>query len=176
LKTPVYSHLNSFSQITVFGGENLQIAFSAAGNQPITIQAAGYPFGEPGRMAYLDADDQFKVVEATNAEKGPFMPLAQGMLPENQSLEITLLSNDQAQCTIALDDWAAQASTQLSPTAGWGFPENSIEFRLTNDRYENESYANIFISLASTSTGRGYESVGHAAGTYRNRIRILPTE
>jgi hypothetical protein len=30
----------------------------------------------------------------------------------------------------------------------------------------------IWLTLAGTSVGRGFDSVGHAAGTYRNRVRI----
>jgi hypothetical protein len=32
--------------------------------------------------------------------------------------------------------------------------------------------ATLFITLASTSVGRGFDSVGHTSGTYRNRMRI----
>jgi hypothetical protein len=34
------------------------------------------------------------------------------------------------------------------------------------------SPATLFITLASTSVGRGFDSVGHTPGTYRNRMRI----
>ena len=88
------------------------------------------------------------------------------------SLEITLCDEDRAIGRLTLLDWSAQASTQLSPTAGWGVPENAIEFSLNGD--EPTSPASLFITLAATSVGRGWDSVGHAAGTYRNRITIEP--
>ena len=85
----------------------------------------------------------------------------------------TLYDNDTPQCLITLEDWAAQASTQLSPTAGWGFTENAISFQLLLPSEPNElSTGFIYISLANTSTGRGFDSVGHTAGLYRNRIRV----
>jgi hypothetical protein len=30
----------------------------------------------------------------------------------------------------------------------------------------------FFVTLAGTSVGRGWDSVGHAPGTYRNRMKI----
>ena len=30
----------------------------------------------------------------------------------------------------------------------------------------------VFITLAAASVGSGFDSVGHTAGTYRNRMRI----
>jgi hypothetical protein len=34
------------------------------------------------------------------------------------------------------------------------------------------SPASVFITLAGTSVGRGWDCVGHRAGTYRNRVRL----
>jgi hypothetical protein len=47
-------------------------------------------------------------------------------------------------------------------------PMNAIEFSLSGDA--QNSAASVFISLASTSVGRGYDTVGHLGGTYRNRM------
>ncbi|MGP0064920.1 MAG: hypothetical protein ACLQGP_15140 [Isosphaeraceae bacterium] len=73
---------------------------------------------------------------------------------------------------LSLADFAAQADTTLSPTAGWGVPVNAIEFSLADD--QPSSLASIFVTLAGTSVGRGWDCVGHRAGTYRNRIRLEP--
>ena len=70
---------------------------------------------------------------------------------------------------VVLADWSAQADTTLSPTAGWGVPVNAIEFSLAGDA--PSSPASIFVTLAATSVGRGWDCVGHRPGTYRNRIR-----
>jgi hypothetical protein len=77
---------------------------------------------------------------------------------------------DRAILRITLHDWSAQASTQLSPTAGWRVPVNAIEFSLSGESLA--SPASIFVTLAATSVGRGWDSVAHTAGTYRNCVTI----
>src|SRR3954463_11588087 len=107
-----------------------------------------YPFGRPARFAYVDEARRFRVVEASSGEKGPFHILAEGRLERSDPLEITLCDEGRAIGRLTLLDWSAQASTQLSPTAGWGFPENPIEFTLSGD--EPPSPASLFITLAAT--------------------------
>lgn len=51
--------------------------------------------------------------------------------------------------------WAAQASLEESPTAGWGVSQGAIE----------RVGSLIIWSLASTSIGRGYQTVRTGAGT-----------
>lgn len=99
-------------------------------------------------------------------------PLAAGPLKRDEALAITVHDGDRPACRVTFEDWAAQVSTALSPTAGWGLPQNAIEFSLRNLGSVNE--VAIYVTLASTSVGRGWDSVGHAAGTYRNRMRIEP--
>lgn len=122
------------------------------------------------RSAFIDADRIFHVVEAQSGEKGPFHELARGVLPPGMPLHITFYDGEKAECSIVLDDWGDQSDTSLSPTAGWGLPTNAIEFNLLGDL--PESSAGIWLTLAATSIGRGWDSVGHSAGTYRNRMRI----
>jgi len=131
-----------------------------------------YPFGRPLRFAFLDASGRFRVVEATSGEKGPFRELASGPLRRGEPLTIELCDEDRPVTRIVLDDWSAQADVQPSPTAGWGAPANAIEFSLSGD--EPTSAATIYVSLASTSVGRGWDCLGHRAGTYRNRVRVEP--
>lgn len=71
-------------------------------------------------------------------------------------------------CRLIFKDWSAQLSTGPSPTAGWGLPQNSIQF------FARDSESVVVLTLAETGPGRGYDSVGHAAGTYRNRVRVEP--
>jgi hypothetical protein len=87
-------------------------------------------------------------------------------------LGITLFDGDRPAARIALLDWSAQLGTQLSPTAGWGLPVNAIEFVREGDA--PGSLAVFYVTLAGTSVGRGWDSVGHREGLYRNRIRIEP--
>ena len=71
------------------------------------------------------------MVQATSGEKGLFHPLASGRLDRGQPLTITILDRDQPVASLTLLDWSSQASTELSPTAGWGLPQNAIEFSLS---------------------------------------------
>jgi hypothetical protein len=88
---------------------------------------------------------------------------------------VMILSNKSDQIArIELLDWAKQTSTALSPTAGWRVPVNAIEFSRDSD--DGGSVASFFVSLAGTSVGRGWDSVGHAAGTYRSRIKAAWVE
>ncbi len=172
LDRPVYSHLNSYAYMTAVGRGPLSLEFSPCPGSRITAEPFGYPIGRPARFAYLDAQGTFRVVEATSGEKGPFRELASGPLSRSDPLAITLVDGDKPAVRVVLDDWAAQASTALSPTAGWGVAANAIEFSRNGE--SAGSPISIYVTLASTSVGRGFDSVGHAAGTYRNRMRIEP--
>ncbi|MBN2577947.1 MAG: hypothetical protein JXB10_03070 [Pirellulales bacterium] len=172
LPQPVYSHLNTFAELRLRGDGELALSFSPC-PQPIALRPFDYPFGRPIRLAYLDARNAFRVVEAQSGEKGPFKTLAEGVLKDDEPLRMTIFVAGKPQFHVTLRDWAKQASRQLSPTAGWGLPENSIEFCLDGD---DVGEGMVFITLAATSVGRGYDSVGHVAGTYRNRMIVEPAE
>jgi hypothetical protein len=170
LPAAVYSHLNTYCEITVAGHRRLSIGFSPVSGDRFEALSAGYPVGEPARLAYLDGGGGFHVVEAASAEKGPFTTLASGRMSRGEPLWITLYDDDRPAVVIVLEDWSAQASTGLSPTAGWGLPMNAIEFGRSDAR--PTAPVSLFITLAGTSVGRGWGSVGHGAGVYRNRMRI----
>jgi hypothetical protein len=170
LDADVYSHLNRYCELGVYGHQSLSVSFSPCPDARIEVTYSEYPVGRPQRCAYLDAGGTFHVVEASSGEKGPFKPLASGSLARGEPLAITLYDAGAPLCRITLEDWSAQVSTAPSPTAGWGLPVNAIEF----SRYGEapSSPAAITTTLAGTSVGRGWDSVGHAAGTYRNRVRV----
>jgi hypothetical protein len=169
LDTPVYSHLNTFSAITIRGHRKLALSFSPCNEAHIDVLPADYPVGRPARFAYLDSG-LFRVVEASSGEKGPFRTLGCGPIDTSRWLLVTLWDEDQQVGSIRFDDWTSQASTDLSPTAGWGVPVNAIEFsRMGNGL---DSPVQIWLTLAGTSVGRGWHSVGHAAGTYVNQMSV----
>jgi hypothetical protein len=172
LDRPVYSHLNAFCDVEVRGHHRLALEFSPCPGILVDVRHPDldYPSGRPSRFAFVSADRTFRVVEATSAEKGPFRTLARGRLEPDQALAITFHDDGRAVARLSLDDFAAQADTTLSPTAGWGVPVNAIEFSLSDPTFA--SPASIFITLAGTSVGRGWDCVGHTTGTYRNRIRL----
>jgi hypothetical protein len=170
LDQAVYSHLNSFCDVEIRGHRRLSLEFSPCPGVAIDVQPFDYPIGRPARFAFLDRTGTFRVVEASSGEKGPFRPLASGRLGRDEPLAITLLDQGRPEGRITLADWAQQAGTALSPTAGWGVPVNAIEFSISGDA--PAAPASIFVTLAGTSVGRGWDCVGHSAGTYRNRIRF----
>jgi len=172
IATDTYTHLNSYSVLRVEGHQSLALGFSPCPDARIDVLPADYPTGRPARFAYLSAEAEFKVVEATSGEKGPFHALATGPLRRGEPLSIFFYDNGQLLATITLEDWTQQLSTELSPTAGWGVPQNAIEFQRSGN--SQEASIAIHITLAATSVGRGYETVGHRVGTYRNRLTFHP--
>lgn len=170
LDQPVYSHLNSLTEVTLRGHGELTLTFSPCDDITIPVYPSDYPVGRPIRFAFLGADGIFRVVEATSAEKGPFKTLAEGALARDEPLTIGVRVDGRRAATITFLDFASQASTELSPTAGWGVPQNAIEMRKMGS--VSSSPVRLWLTLAGTSVGRGFDSVGHAAGTYRNRVRI----
>lgn len=170
LEGNIYSHLNTFCRVTIRGcPQPCFLTFSPCPSQRVQVTVGDYPFGRPRRSAYLDAADTFHVVEAWSAEKGPFRDLASGPLLRHEPLAIELRDNDHELLRLTWDDFAAQADVSPSPTAGWGLSCNSVVFTLDPGTL---STMVIFVSLSSTSMGRGFDTVGHAAGTYRNRMRV----
>jgi hypothetical protein len=165
-----YSHLNSFTVLEVVGHEQLSLIFSPCPETNIDVLPADYPTGRPARFAYLDGTGKFLVVEASSGEKGPFHPLESGPLTPGDEFSISLFDRETFVATVTLDDWPTQASTAISPTAGWGVPVNAIEFQRHGDK--ESSPVTIWITLASTGVGRGWEVVGHQEGTYRNQIKV----
>jgi hypothetical protein len=170
LDEPVYSHLNSFAEVDIEGHGEVSLTFSPCGPEAIMVPMGDYPVGRPIRFAYLGADGIFRVVEASSAEKGPFTVLAEGPLGRDEPLVIGIRVDGRRAARLTFLDFARQASTELSPTAGWGVPQNAIEMRRMGE--SSLSPVRLWLTLAGTSVGRGFDSVGHAAGTYRNRVRI----
>ncbi|HEY3256642.1 MAG TPA: hypothetical protein VGJ91_21945, partial [Polyangiaceae bacterium] len=158
----------------ITGHRRLGLRFSPCPQLVVEVVHAEYPFGAPARFAYLDAHGMFRVVQATDAEKGPFSTLVEGPLSRGQPLAVELVelgdTPPRALATIVLRDWSLQLSTELSPTAGWGVPQNALEFGRTSSEPASAVYVNL--TLAGTSVGRGWDSVGHRAGVYTNRLQI----
>ena len=170
LSTPVYSHLNTYCQATITGHRRLSLSFSPCPGTSVEVKPSDYPTGRPVRFAYVDTQGTFRVVEARSGEKGPFRTLAQGAVSGTDPLEIVVHDEGVPQFAIVLADWLKQADTTLSATAGWGVSCNSIEFSLVGDSPSDMTM--LWISLSATSVGRGWNSVGHCAGTYRNRCLV----
>jgi hypothetical protein len=174
LASPIFSHLNTFTELTISGHRKLAVGFSPCPEKRIEFRPFSIRGDAPSRAAYLDKDGTFRVVQARQAEKGPFATLAEGRMRRADALTMTFYDQDRAAFEVRLEDWASQAGVQASPTAGYGLPVNALEFSL--DGTTERSSAGMWITLAATSVGRGWDSVGHAAGTYRNRVRVRVIE
>jgi hypothetical protein len=170
--TPVgqdtFSHLNTYCYFEISGHTRLSLSFSPCPDAEIEVLPADYPVGRPARLAYLDDANRFVIVEAKSGEKGPFRELAAGELDRGDALTITVRNDGQSVAQITLEDWSKQVSTSLSPSAGWRLPMNAIEFQRLYDA--PSAPGAIWMTLAGTSVGRGWETVGHRAGIYRNGI------
>jgi hypothetical protein len=166
LPQPLYSHANSLAELTIQGHHKLSLVFSPLPQQHVVIP----PPTEPARFAYVDAAGTFHLVDASRMRHGPFTEIAAAPLPRSAPLTITIYDGAKAMFTVAVEDWAAQAATTLSPTAGWGVPVNAIELVRGGER--DDAPALITLTLAATSIGRGTQTVGHTAGVYRDRLTI----
>lgn len=168
VKRPVYTHLNTFTQITIGGHKSLFMSFSPFPDQRFEVTFADYPSGAPATFAYVGEDRRLHVVRASSGEKGPFHELAVGAI--DGPLTLSFFDGEERFFDCDLADFSSQVSTELSPAAGWGVPQNAIEFRRISE--DPKSPATVFITLAATGVGRGWSSVGHSAGVYRNRMKI----
>jgi hypothetical protein len=167
LAAPVYAHLSSFT--TIYLSFEATLSFGPTGATRFPIEPADYPSGRPAKLAYLDDDLDFHVIRARDAEKGPFSELAAGRLGRGEPLILELRPrDDSAGCRLVVTDWSSQVSTERSPSAGWGVSQGSIQFA------SRLGVGFVVLTLADTGPGRGFDSVGHAAGTYRNQLRVEP--
>ncbi|MBX3210850.1 MAG: hypothetical protein KF850_02320 [Labilithrix sp.] len=166
LPRAVYSHLNAFA--TIYVPFEAAVAFGPTGRERFDVEPEDYPAGRPLRFAYLGADVAFHVVRASESANGPYEELASGRLGRDEPLAIEIGHRDggAGSCKLTFADWTSQVSTEPSPSAGWGVPQNSIQLHARGKE------ALIVLTLAETGVGRGFQSVGHAPGVYRNRIRV----
>jgi hypothetical protein len=174
VRNDTFSHLNTYCYLEISGHKRLSLSFSPCPDAEIDVLPADYPVGRPARLAYLDAANRFSVVEAKSGEKGPFRRLAAGPLARGDALTIVVHDDGQPVAQITLEDWSKQVSTALSPCAGWRLPMNAIEFQRLYDA--SSAPGGIWITLAGTSVGRGWETVGHCAGIYRNALVFQKVE
>jgi hypothetical protein len=168
LEQPEYAHQSSCASVTIQGLAAPTIELSVAPGKRFEVLPHDYPSGRPLRFASLMPGGRIRILEASSGEKGPFTTLAEGSVERDEPLVMTLYTADRPSVRIVLHDFASQASTELSPTAGWGVPQNDISFT----RREPSGDVSIQSTWAGTGIGRGFDTVGHALGTYRNRMDV----
>jgi hypothetical protein len=167
LPPAVWSHLNTFATLSYRGQNAVSVSFSPCPDHRIHAKPIRPGSERIAEFAYVDRDDVFRIVASRSEEKGPFIESAASPLGRDIPFFVTFFEGDRPIFRVMLKDWSAQCSRMLSPTAGWGVPENAIEL-LTS----GPTTIDVLFTLAATSVGRGFESVGHAPGTYVNRILV----
>ena len=170
LRTDVYSHINTYCHLQIDGHRRLSLAFAPDGKPTFTFQYAEYPTGKPMRLACRKADGKLHVLEADSGEKGPFRSLAEMEMATTDPLVITLYDRGHRWSRFGLMISPRKRPPRYRRRPVGGSPVNAIEFALSHE--DPASSANVWITLAGTSVGRGWDCVGHRAGTYRNRIEI----
>jgi hypothetical protein len=165
LDTPVFSHLNRSLVATFESSKPIAVRLSPCSD--VLLDLVSDP--ESGiRFAYVTQERQFVIARAAQQEKGPFTTLCEAKLETDTPLVITIIEDRRAIGELHVYDWVDQAGTEPSPTAGWGVPVNAIELWPVPGRG-----GVLSISLAATSIGRGWHSVGHRAGAYANRVDVV---
>ncbi|MEW5743662.1 MAG: hypothetical protein AB1938_32420 [Myxococcota bacterium] len=170
LPRAVYSHLNTFAEVRVRGLRTPALRFSATGDIVVPSTVFDYPKGRPAHFAFRTAAGDFVVARGADAEKGPFTTLARGRLSSEEALTVTVLEGEQPLCDLTFLDFAAQADTSLSPTAGEGISVNVVQF---GRPAKQPDVTVLHLSLAETGIGSGLDAVGHAPGVYVNRLRTV---
>jgi hypothetical protein len=165
----VASHLNRFTDLRLLGAQAPRLGFDDLG-QVFELTTFDYPTGRPAHFAFARGGT-LTVARGHDAEKGPFTQLAQGPLPDGV-LRLTFFDGARALCGVEFDDFLAQADvTNDSPTAGEGVAPNVIQFGIPG---KGPALPMVHLSLAETGIGAGRDTVLHAAGVYRNRVRVVP--
>ncbi|MBE2249583.1 MAG: hypothetical protein IAE78_08530 [Myxococcus sp.] len=168
---PTASHLNRYADLSVTGLRAPRLSFGPEGSATYPVEPFDYPRGRPAQFGALLAEGAFAVFRATDAEKGPFRELGRVPLARAEALALTVFDGVEPQCRVTWLDYAAQADVTLSPTAGEGIPVNVVQFgRPATD----EARVVVMLSLAATGIGEGLDTVLHAPGVYRTRLRLEP--
>jgi hypothetical protein len=163
LSSPIFSHLNTSTELTISGHRKLSVSFSPCAAARIEFKPFNIQGSAPSRAAYLDREGMFRVVQARSAEKGPFTTLAEGRMNRADALTMTFYDQDRAVYEVTLRDWAAQAGVQLSPTAGYLLPVNAIEFSIDGDHARGD-IGRARMGFGGARCGHVSESRDSAAG------------
>jgi hypothetical protein len=166
--TPVFAHLSTYSNLQITGLADLSVVFSPCPATPFTIEPSDYPWGRPQTVAYVTDERRFVVARARTAEKGPFTTLCEGRLEVDDTLSLTFYDADERPVLGASWlDYSSQISTELSPSAGYGLPQNALTF--SAEGFDG-GIVFVHLTLASTGVGIGWDSVGLSSGGYTNRV------
>ena len=168
LTRQIDTHQSSYCGLNWSG--DIPITLSIGHERPYSWvpTASDYPFGAPATFITV-MNDRVLLLKASSAEKGPFETLA--AFPKEDPVFRIMAANHPV-CQIVLEGFVAQASQELSPTAGWGIPVNDIFLEATQFKAAQPSGVWLGFNLAATGVGRGFHAVGTGAGTYVSILRV----
>lgn len=167
LPDPAWAHLGTAALIEIRGAPNLSLSLASPDSPRVPFPRSPQRASEPATAVSL-SEGTLRLVRGTRDEKGPWTTVATTPLLDGV-VRLWLYEGAVPLAEIALPDYAMHASREPSPTAGWGLPQNAIEFRGAGPR---DDVARIWVSYAATSLGRGYDTVGYPAGSYRSRVEV----
>lgn len=171
LPHPVASHLNRYTDVRLLGARAPRLRFDDLG-QTFDFLPFDYPRGRPAQFAFVRGRT-LTVARGHDAEKGPFRHLASAPLSD-EVLRLTFFDGARPLCGLEFDDFIVQADvSNESPTAGEGVTPNVIQFGVPA---MGAPVPMVHLSLAETGIGAGLDTVVHAAGVYRNRLRVVPRD
>jgi hypothetical protein len=168
LARQIDAHLASFFDVEWHGQD--PITLSIGHEQPYNWlpTRSDYPFGAPATFMTV-MDDRVLLLKGSSAEKGPFKTLAE--FPGKDPL-FQIMVASRPVCQFILEGFVEQASRELSPTAGWGTPVNSISLEAIRFTGDQPSGVWICFTLADTGIGRGFHAVGTGPGTYVSTLKM----
>lgn len=163
LRQDTWSHLNHCLLISVNGHRHLSLRCSAIDQLDLPLEP-----GQAQRFLALEPTGHLAAWRCAEREKGPFRQLGSGQTGDH--VWLTLCDNGVPFIRFDVSDWLAQASTAISPTAGVPVPEHALECLVTGR--QSGSTVLLWFSFAATSLGKGFQTVGHASGTYRMNVVV----
>lgn len=104
-----------------------------------------------------------RAIRAQREARGPWQVLSQGRFED-----WLCVSQGERRLLIVCPDWAAQAATGPSPSAGHGLPQNGLLY------WRQGNGTNLLWDVGSSRLGPGPRASTLPAGLYRNRISLLP--
>ena len=86
-----------------------------------------------------------------------------GTLRRGEPVTLTFADEGGPVAAWTIEGFGEQANVEPSPTAGWGMPQNAIRFDADGGGVL------VYVTLAGTGVGWGFDTVVHAAGRYGAR-------
>lgn len=117
--------------------------------------------GAPAELLVRE-DQVVRALRARRGQAGPWEILEQGTFEDWVQYE-----DDEARLAVVFPDWAAQAGTLPSASAGHGLPANALHYWSVADR------VNLLLDVGSSRVGPGPRATTLPPGIYRDRFSFI---